>query len=79
VDPRAGFDTEARRKILSPLPGIEPHSHSTHDFQMALCLHVSALKCHTDHSPVNTYDLLTYAYIHEQTLKDSSSQKDVII
>jgi hypothetical protein len=26
VDPRAGLDTEARRKILSPLPGIEPRS-----------------------------------------------------
>jgi hypothetical protein len=26
VGPRAGLDTEARRKILSPLPGIEPWS-----------------------------------------------------
>jgi hypothetical protein len=26
VGPRAGLDTEARRKILSPLPGIEPRS-----------------------------------------------------
>jgi hypothetical protein len=26
VCPRAGVDTEARRKILSPLPGIEPRS-----------------------------------------------------
>jgi hypothetical protein len=26
VDPRAGLDTKARGKILSPLPGIEPRS-----------------------------------------------------
>jgi hypothetical protein len=26
VGPRAGLDTEARRKIISPLPGIEPRS-----------------------------------------------------
>jgi hypothetical protein len=26
VGPRAGLDTEVRRKILSPLPGIEPRS-----------------------------------------------------
>jgi hypothetical protein len=26
VGPRAGLDTEAREKILSPLPGIEPRS-----------------------------------------------------
>jgi hypothetical protein len=26
VGPRAGLDTEARRKILCPLPGIEPVS-----------------------------------------------------
>jgi hypothetical protein len=26
VVPRAGFDTEARGKILSPLPGIKPRS-----------------------------------------------------
>jgi hypothetical protein len=26
VDPRAGLDTEARGKILFPLPGIEPRS-----------------------------------------------------
>jgi hypothetical protein len=26
VGPRAGLDTEARGKILSPLPGIEPRS-----------------------------------------------------
>jgi hypothetical protein len=26
VDPRTGLDTEARGKILSPLPGIEPRS-----------------------------------------------------
>jgi hypothetical protein len=26
VGPRAGVDTEARGKILSPLPGIEPRS-----------------------------------------------------
>jgi hypothetical protein len=26
VGPRAGLDTEARVKILSPLPGIEPRS-----------------------------------------------------
>jgi hypothetical protein len=28
VGPRAGLDTEARREILSPLPGIEPLSPS---------------------------------------------------
>jgi hypothetical protein len=28
VDPRAGLDTEARGKILSPLLGIEPRSPS---------------------------------------------------
>jgi hypothetical protein len=27
VDRRADLDTEARGKILSPLPGIEPRSH----------------------------------------------------
>jgi hypothetical protein len=27
VGPRAGLDTEARGKILSPLPGTEPRSH----------------------------------------------------
>jgi hypothetical protein len=26
VDPRAGLDTEATEKIISPLPGIEPRS-----------------------------------------------------
>jgi hypothetical protein len=26
VGPKAGLDTEARGKILSPLPGIEPRS-----------------------------------------------------
>jgi hypothetical protein len=26
VDPRAGLDTDARGKIISPLPGIEPRS-----------------------------------------------------
>jgi hypothetical protein len=26
VGPRAGLDTEARGKLLSPLPGIEPRS-----------------------------------------------------
>jgi hypothetical protein len=26
VDPRAGLDTQARGKILSPLPGIKPRS-----------------------------------------------------
>jgi hypothetical protein len=26
VDPRAGMDTEAAGKIISPLPGIEPRS-----------------------------------------------------
>jgi hypothetical protein len=28
VGPKAGLDTESRRKILSPLPGIEPRSYS---------------------------------------------------
>jgi hypothetical protein len=28
VGPRAGLDTEAKRKILFPLPGIEPRSPS---------------------------------------------------
>jgi hypothetical protein len=28
VDPRAGLDTEVRRKILLPLPGIEHRSPS---------------------------------------------------
>jgi hypothetical protein len=27
VGPRAGLNTEARGKILLPLPGIEPQSH----------------------------------------------------
>jgi hypothetical protein len=30
VGPRTGLDTEVRRKILSPLPGIE-HNHEAQD------------------------------------------------
>jgi hypothetical protein len=36
VGPRAGLDTEARGKILSPLPGIEPRSPGRPDRSQTL-------------------------------------------
>jgi hypothetical protein len=43
VGPRAGLDTEAKGKILSPLPGIEPRSPGRPSSNQTLyCLRYSA-------------------------------------
>jgi hypothetical protein len=73
VDPRAGLDTEATGKILSPLPGIEPRSLGRPVSSQALyCLSYPA---HSSAATSDNYEL-AINYEHGTKLKpviDSST------
>jgi hypothetical protein len=64
VGPRASLDTEARGKILSTLPGIEPRSSGRPDRSQTL--HPLSYPAH---SPV--HKLLKFDYI-QVTLEDTN-------